>query len=101
MPCLVSCLALFAPRLLMVLLWIFSDWLGQAYQTTIWPLLGFFFLPYTTLAYAFAWHRGGGSIHGIGLVIVVVAVLVDLGVIGGSGHRENRKKVRRIVVREG
>lgn len=93
MPLLIGCLALFAPRLVIVLVVLFSDYIGNACQTLLWPLLGFFFLPLTTLAYAFAWHSGGGSVHGFGLVVVVVAVLLDLGLIGG-GTRAGRKRKR-------
>ena len=78
MPCLVGCLALAAPRFAIVLVVLFSDYLGRAYETTLWPLLGFFFLPLTTLAYAWA-VNAHGSVHGFALVVVVLAVLVDLG----------------------
>jgi hypothetical protein len=89
MPCVVGCLALTVPRLLLALVWLFSNYLGEAYQTVIWPLLGFFFMPYTTLAYAWAWHHGGGTIVGIDLVVVVLAVLLDLGS-NGSGEASRR-----------
>ena len=97
MPCLLGCVAPFAPRLVIVLLVIFSDYLGQAYQTILWPLLGFFFMPLTTLAYAWAWHTGSGSIEGLGLVAVIVAILIDLGIIGGGA---SSKRVRHRVVRK-
>jgi hypothetical protein len=42
MPCLIGCLALSAPRFAIVLVVLFSDFIGRAYQTTLWPLLGFF-----------------------------------------------------------
>lgn len=85
MPCFIGCLALFTPRLAIILVFLFSDYLGEAYQTTIWPVLGFFFMPLTTLAYAWAWHmQPQGSISGVGLVIVIVAALIDLGIIGGN-----------------
>lgn len=90
MGCLLAVLALFMPRLVIVLVVIFSDWLGAAYQTVLWPLLGFFFMPLTTLAYAAAWHMGGGSISGLGIVIIVIAVLIDLGLIGGSATARQR-----------
>jgi hypothetical protein len=78
------------PRLVIVLVAIFSDYLGEAYDHKIlWPVLGFFLLPLTTLAYAWAWHQGGGAISGIGLVVVIVAVLIDLGLVG-AGHRSRR-----------
>jgi hypothetical protein len=96
MPCLVALLALFLPRVTMVLLYLFSDYLQRAFQTALWPLLGFIFMPYTTLAYAWA-INSNGSVSGLYLVVVVIAVLVDLGVMGGSA-RTRRERV--IVVRE-
>ena len=86
MPCLVAIGALIFPRLILVLVWLFSDYLGRAYETVIWPLLGFLFLPLTTLAYAFA-INANGSVEGWYLAAVVVAVLIDLGIIGGSRRR--------------
>src|SRR5262245_45303339 len=90
MPCIVGCLAVFMPRLALVLVWLFSNYLGEAYQTFLWPLLGFFFLPLTTLAYAWAWHYGNGSVNGLGLIIVVLAVLIDLGLLG-TGESSRRR----------
>lgn len=85
MPCAIGCLALFFPRVAIILVWLFSDYLGQAYNTVVWPLLGFVFMPLTTLAYAWAWHiQPQGSVSGIGLVVVILAALVDLGIIGGN-----------------
>ena len=91
--CLVGCLALIAPRLAIVVVWLTTDYLKQAYETTIWPLLGFFFMPMTTLAYSWAWHmEPTGSVRGLGLAIVVIAVLIDLGIIGGNAQHRQRTK---------
>jgi len=90
MPLLVGCLALSAPRLALVLVVIFSDYIGRAYHTTLWPFLGFLFMPLTTLAYAWAMN-GRGSVEGFHLVVVVVAVLIDLGMVGGSASRRGKK----------
>lgn len=93
MPCLIGCLALFMPRLAIVLVWLFSDYLNTAYQTVVWPVLGFLFMPLTTLAYAWAWHTGNGSVSGIGLVVVVLAVLCDLGLLGtGESSRRSARQ---------
>ncbi len=89
MPCFLGCLALIAPRLVIILVVLFSDYIGEAYRTTLWPLLGFFFMPLTTLAYAWAMHYGNGNVQGLGLVAVILAVLVDLGILGGGAS--NRK----------
>jgi hypothetical protein len=83
MPLMVGCLALMAPRFAIVLVVIFSDYIGRAYDTVLWPFLGFLFMPLTTLAYAWA-VNSRGSVEGFQLVVVVIAVLIDLGLVGGS-----------------
>ena len=90
MPCFLGCLAIFFPRVVLVLIWLFSDYLQHAYQTRLWPFLGFLFMPVTTLAYALA-INGDGRLDGIYLVIFVVAVLIDLGLIGGGAHSTRRR----------
>ncbi len=98
MTCLMALMALAFPRLVIVLVVIFSDYIGNAYQTTILPLLGFFFMPVTTLAYAWAMHSSG-SVAGLQLVIVVIAVLIDLGIIGGGAANPRVREY--VVVRNG
>jgi hypothetical protein len=102
MPCLIGCLALLFPPAVIICMVIFSDYIGSAYQTVIWPLLGFFFLPLTTLAYDYA-INSTGSVSGFHLVLVVLAVLVDLGIIGGnaSNQRVRTYAVKRACVVEG
>lgn len=90
MPCLIAMLAFFFPRFVIVMLVIFGDYIGQAYQTVLWPLLGFFFFPYTTLAYAFA-INSNGSVSGFYLVLVILAVLMDLGATGGAEASRRRR----------
>jgi hypothetical protein len=85
MPCCVGCLALATPRFAIILVVIFSDYIGRAYDTVLWPLLGFVFMPLTTLAYAWA-INANGSVDGGYLAVVIVAVLLDLGLIGGSSR---------------
>lgn len=89
MPCCLAILALAAPRVVIVLLVLFSDYIGNAYESLLWPLVGFFFLPLTTLAYAYAIHSAGG-VTGIYLVLVVIAVLIDLSSNGYGLTRRGR-----------
>ena len=93
MPCLIGCLALTAPRFAIVLVVLFSDYIGRAYQTVIWPFIGFLFMPLTTLAYAWA-INSRGTVEGVHLVVVVIAVLIDLGIVGGSASQRKRAKNR-------
>jgi hypothetical protein len=80
-----------APRFAIVLVVLFSDYIGRANETMVWPFLGFLFMPLTTLAYAWA-INSGGSVEGLRLGVVIVAVLMDLGLIGGSAA--GRKRAR-------
>ena len=91
MPCLLGCLALSAPRFVFLLVFLFTDYLPRAYETTIWPFLGFFFLPLTTLAYAGAMNENHGQLDGLWLVLVIVAVAVDLGIIRFGSRRRRRE----------
>jgi len=86
MGCVVTCLALLMPRVLMVFILALTDWFGRAFDTWYWPLLGFLFMPYTTLAYMAAMLRRG-SVSGGWLALVIVAAIVDIGHWGGSQHQ--------------
>ena len=66
MGCLLAPLALISPRPVLVLLWILSNVLSRAFDSWIIPLLGFFILPWTTLAYA-ASGTGARGHHVTGL----------------------------------
>lgn len=91
MPCLVGLSALFFPRIILFLVWLLGNgWLQESFQTVLFPVLGFLFLPLTTLAYAWAWHSGDGSIQGVGIVVIVIAVLVDIGMVGGGSAGTRR-----------
>ena len=93
MGCLLAILALITPRFVLVIMWLFTDYLARAYDSFIWPLIGFFILPTTTLAYAVAQNRYGG-VKGVGLVLVVLGVLIDLGAIGGGGRGAGKRWAR-------
>ena len=86
MPCLVVLLALLSPRLALFAVWIFSNILSRAYDSWIVPLIGFFVLPWTTLAYAGMWSAGSNQVRGFEWFIVVLAFVVDLGSYVGSGR---------------
>lgn len=95
MPCLVALIALSFPRFAIILTVLFSDYIGKATGPGIlWPILGFIFMPLTLLAYAFAINHHG-SVNGIYLALVIVAALIDLGMLGGGAHSSRRTVVVR------
>lgn len=78
MPCLLGLLALVAPRLVTVLLWLFTDWFHGLFETALWPVLGFVFLPTTLLWYTAVQHWFAGQWTLWPIVGLVIALLIDL-----------------------
>ena len=87
MPCLLLILAVFFPRFVMIVIAIFTSWFSAAFNSVFWPILGFLFMPYTTLAYMAAMLNNGRTVNGGWLALVIVAALIDLGGQGGSARR--------------
>jgi hypothetical protein len=90
MGCLVLILSLVTPRFVVLVLWIFTNYLATAYGSWFWPTLGFFVAPTTTIAYAVARNdlsTATGGITAAGTFVIVVGVLIDIGLIGGSSRR--------------
>jgi hypothetical protein len=87
MPCILVLLILLSPRIALALLFFLSNYLDRAYHSVLVILLGFIFLPLTTIVYA--WMMNSGlAVAGINLVWLLLAVLIDLGGIhGGYRHR--------------
>lgn len=90
MPCCLVIAVLMFPRIILVGLFLLSNYLERAYHTMIVPLIGFFFLPTTTLAYAWLTntHR---PLEGVNLLILIVAVLIDAGGLGGGEYHRRRR----------
>jgi hypothetical protein len=88
MPCLVLLFALLSPRLAIIVVAIFSNLLTRAFDGSwVVPLIGFFILPWTTLAYALMWDNSSRGVHGFEWFIVIVAFLIDLGSLAGGAAR--------------
>ncbi len=90
MGCFAGCLAFLFPRLMLFIMFLTSNYIGRAYETNLWPVLGFFFMPLTTIAYAWA-VNSNGTVTGIYLVVVVIAVFMDLGTNGSGAHRGRKR----------
>jgi hypothetical protein len=76
--CLLASLAAFAPRLVLLLAWIFSArwdvvWKGN----WLWPLAGIIFAPYTTVMYMLVWTPVVGIV-GWDWMWIALGVLLDI-----------------------
>jgi hypothetical protein len=90
-PCFLLFVILLFPRVALVLMWLFSTYLQRAFRSgLILPVLGFIFLPLTTIVYA--WELNSRMpIAGINLLWLLIAVIIDLGGLGGGAHRQSRR----------
>ncbi|MFC2029130.1 hypothetical protein ACFLWA_00195 [Chloroflexota bacterium] len=75
--CLLAMGAAFAPRLVLILMWIFGWRISAAFSSFIWPLLGIIFLPYTTIMYVLVWTPAVG-ISGWDWLWIGLGVLLDV-----------------------
>jgi hypothetical protein len=80
MGCLFLLLMLISPRLGIIVLWAFTNYVSKAFDTWIWPLLGLIFLPWTTLLYILV-AAPVGNISFWGWLFVLLGLLMDV-----SGH---------------
>lgn len=94
MPCLLVTLALLLPRLALVLILLLTTWFRVVFAGWLLPLLGFLFLPYTTLAYMGAILLAG-AVTPLWLALIVLAVVVDIAHWGGGYKRRPRRRRRR------
>jgi len=89
MPCFAALLALIGPRVALVGVWLFSNILSRAFDSWFLPFLGFFVLPWTTLAYAIMWDVGTHTVAGFEWFVVVLAFLCDVASYAGGRAARN------------
>ena len=77
MGCLFILLTMLSPRLGIIILWAFTNYVNLAFSTWLWPLLGLVFLPWTTLIYILVAAPAGG-ITFWGWLMVALGLLSDL-----------------------
>jgi hypothetical protein len=90
MPCLFLILILAFPRVVLLLLFFLTNYLTRAYHDLLVPLIGFIFVPLTTLAYAWMVNNHL-PIEGVNLLILLLAVVLDLGGLGGGAYHRSRR----------
>jgi hypothetical protein len=91
MPCLVTLFGFFMPRVVMASLFIFTSWFSRSFDGILWPFLGFLFMPYTTLAYMISMVFNSHQLSGGYIVLLVIAVMLDLGMHKDSTDKATRK----------
>ena len=77
------------PRIVLAVMYFATDYF-KVYETWYWPLLGFFFMPFTMLAYMAAMLNNNNVVSGWWLVLVVVAAIADLSSSGSAAKKKNK-----------
>ena len=90
--CLIAAVMLLGPRIFLIAVWLLTNWY-TAFNSTLVAFLGWLFLPYTSLAWMYIYFHNAGQVQGGYLVLLILAVLFDLGVFSGS-HRAARWRRR-------
>ena len=85
MPCILALIALAFPRVVFVVLWLFTNFF-RAIPSMIVLILGFLILPLTTIVYAYFANTGHPT-DAVFLIVIIVAALFDLGLIGHGAYR--------------
>lgn len=96
MCCAFALLLALGPRITLVLLWIFNnnrfdrafDTLGTPMSFIV-PLLGFLFVPLTTLVYLFVAPNG---VNGLDWIWLIIGLVIDLGAYGGGAWDRRRRR---------
>ena len=95
--CLFAALGLLAPRVILLLMWLFNSafvlapFSGMGLPNPLIPLLGLVLLPTTTLGYCWAVAGFGGLASFSGVLVVAIGLIIDLGLIGngrGAARRD-------------
>lgn len=81
-------LTVIGPRVGLAFIWLFSNWVDRSIESTMLAVLGFAFLPWTTLAYVVMWSAGGLSL--LGWMVVGFCAIFDLGSYGGTAFSRGR-----------
>lgn len=90
--CLILLASSISPRLALVLVWLFTDRIPAAFDHNwIVAILGFLFLPWTTLAWAAVWAPIPG-VSGLGWFIVALAFCVDMSIHFGAARTERDRR---------
>ncbi len=91
MCCVIAFLLLLGPRAGIIVWWLLDParW-GAAFETIVWPVIGFVFVPWTTLMYVLVLPNG---IDGLDWLWLGLAFLIDLMSWSGGAYG-NRGRMR-------
>ncbi|HEX6286362.1 MAG TPA: hypothetical protein VFZ80_02675 [Acidimicrobiia bacterium] len=91
MGCLFLTILLISPRLGVVALWLFTDWVDRAFAGWILPVLGIIFLPWTTGLYVLGFVIGDAAAPW-GILGAFIGLFLDIALHAGSATMSRRRR---------
>lgn len=88
MGCLFVLISLISPRLGIIILWAFTNYVQRSFDGFFIPLLGLIFLPWTTLMYVLV-QAPAGSISFWGWLFVALGLLLDIASYGQAARSKD------------
>lgn len=86
--CLLVIFGILLPRITLLYLWIINFFdASRPWNTYLWPVLGWIFMPYTTLVYGCCYVYNNGEFDVGWIILTVLAVLFDLGSDGSTRRK--------------
>jgi hypothetical protein len=89
MPCLLALLIVLFPRIAVLVLYLLTTFFNNVYDTILIPVLGFIFMPITLIAYTWL-AKTHAVVDATYIVVILIAVVLDLGLLGGGEMRRRR-----------
>jgi len=77
--------AAYSPRVFLFFILLLTDWVPRAYETIVWPFLGFLFAPYCTLTYMSAMLSNDRQMNGWWLALFVFSAILDVACLIATG----------------
>ena len=81
--CLVALILSLGPRFVLICAWLMTNWY-DAFEVRWVAFLAWLFLPWTSLAWMYIYFSNAGDISGGYLVLMIMAVLLDIGAWGSN-----------------
>lgn len=90
MGCLFLILLGISPRLGVIAIWLFTDWIDRAFNGWILPLVGVILLPWTTALYTVGYIIGDAAAPW-GILGIFIGLFLDIAIHAGSAAEGRRR----------
>jgi hypothetical protein len=89
--CLLAAVGSFFPRIALLLMWIFTNYVDRAFTGILLPLVGLIFLPFTTIMFCLVYSPALGGVHGANWIWVALGLLFDITSYSSGGYGQRQR----------